>query len=152
MTRMLLALFLGGASTACALAAVGGMVYAGHPELMWALKCFAAWGFVAGLACGGLHLRAHGAPVHATPALSTQALHSLVRAAEASARAERQAMRARAGSAADRRVAPATTDPVAAMTPATSSAAAASTAPALPSAAPAPQTAREEERDTADAS
>lgn len=103
MTRTLLALLLGGASTACGLAAVGGVLYAGHPQLLWALQCFAGWGFAAGLVCGGLHLRAHGRPVHAPPALSTADLHALVRAAEASAKAERQARGARAGSAADRR-------------------------------------------------
>lgn len=103
MTRTLLALLLGGASAACGLAAVGGVLYAGHPQLHWALQCFAAWGFAAGLVCGGLHLRAHGQPMHASLALSTAELRSLVRAAEASAKAERQARGARAGSAADRR-------------------------------------------------
>jgi hypothetical protein len=110
MTRTLLALMLGGASTASALAAVGGVLYAGHPQLLWVLQCFAGWGFAAGLVCGVLHLRAHGRPVHAPPALSTSELHSLVRAAEASAKAERQARGARAGSAADRRAAPAPAD------------------------------------------
>jgi hypothetical protein len=91
MTRLLLALVLGGASTACALAAVGLVLYAGHPQQAWALQCFAAWGFAAGLVCGGLHLRAQGRPVQAPPALSAQELHGLVRAAEASARAAGQA-------------------------------------------------------------
>lgn len=111
MTRTLLALLLGGASTACALAAVGGVLYAGHPQLLWALQCFAGWGFAAGLVCGGLHLRAHGQPVHAPPALSAAELHGLVRAAEASAKAERQARGARTGTAADRRGAPAAVVP-----------------------------------------
>lgn len=106
MPRLLLALALGGASTACALAAVGGVLYAGHPQLPWALQCFAAWGFAAGLVCGGLHLRAHGRPVHAPPAMAAPDLHALVRAAEAGARAERQARGARPGSAADRRAVP----------------------------------------------
>lgn len=136
MTRTLLALALGGASTACALAAVGGVLYAGHPQLAWALQCFAAWGFAAGLACGGLHLVAHGQPVQAPPALSAQDLHTLVRAAEAGAKAERQARAPRAGHAADRGPLPG---------PATQTAA----APALPAgqqavAAAAPRAVRDE--------
>lgn len=104
--RLLLALALGGASTACALAAVGGVLYAGHPQQAWALQCFAAWGFAAGLVCGGLHLHAHGQPAHSPQRMATQELQALVRAAEAGARAERQAGRTRPGSAADRRPAP----------------------------------------------
>lgn len=106
MTRLLLALMLGGASTACALAAVGGVLYAGHPQLAWALQCFAGWGFAAGLVCGGLHLRAHGQPVHSPLRMTTHELQVLVRATEASARAERQASRARTGNAADRQAVP----------------------------------------------
>lgn len=111
MTRTLLALLLGGASSACALAAVGGVLYAGHAQLLWALQCFAAWGFAAGVACGGLHLQAHGRPVHAPPALSAVELHGLVRAAEASAKAERQARGSRPGSPADRRTEPGSAAP-----------------------------------------
>lgn len=136
MTRTLLALLLGGASTACALAAAGGVLYAGHPQLLLAMQCFAAWGFAAGLVCGGLHLHAHGRPVHAPPPLSTAELHSLVRAAEASAKAERQARSPRAGSAADRRGAPAVQAPGVALAPAR---------------APAPAPARQAVPDDADA-
>lgn len=119
MPRLFLALALGGTSTACALAAVGGVLYAGHPQLPWVLQCFAAFGFGAGLVCGGLHLRAHGRPVHAPPALSAHDLHALVRAAEAGAKAERQARGARPGSAADRRPVPeAVTAPALASAPA----------------------------------
>lgn len=118
MSRVLLALMLGGAGTACAFAALGLALYAGHPQQLWALQCFAAWGAAAGLACGGLHLRAHGRPAHAAPALPPQDLHSLVRAAEAGARAERLARDSRPGSAADRRAPPAA-DAVAATAAAT---------------------------------
>jgi hypothetical protein len=153
---MLLALVLSGASTACALAAVGGVLYANHPELSWALKCFAAWGFVAGLGCGGLHLRAHGAPVQSQPSLSTHALHTLVRAAEASARAERKALRARVATTADQRARTELAALVALVTPVQPAVSAGRAAPepsASPVAqvtapAPAPHTATEEERDT----
>ena len=99
MLRLVLALLMGGASTACALAAVGWTLYAQHPQALLAAQCFAAWGFVAGLACGALHLHAHGRPAHAPPALPADELAGLVRAAIARAAAERQA---RPGSAADR--------------------------------------------------
>ncbi|MBP7666180.1 MAG: hypothetical protein KA774_04985 [Burkholderiaceae bacterium] len=100
MLKLALALCMGGASTACALAAVGWTLYAGHPDAVWVAQCFAAWGFVAGLACGGLHLYAHGRPAPAPAALPPDAMASLVRATLARAAAERQA---RPGSAADRR-------------------------------------------------
>ena len=111
MLKLALALCMGGASTACALAAVGWTLYAGHPDAVWVAQCFAAWGFVAGLACGGLHLYAHGRPAPAPAALPPDAMASLVRATLARAVAERQA---RPGSAADRRPAtePATATPV----------------------------------------
>ena len=108
MLKLALALALGGASTACALAALGWTLYAGHPDAVWVAQCFAAWGFVAGLACGGLHLHAHGRPAPAPAALPPDALASLVRATLARAAAERQA---RPGSAADRRPATPTTTP-----------------------------------------
>jgi hypothetical protein len=108
MLKLALALAMGGASTACALAAVGWTLYAGHPEAVWVAQCFAAWGFVAGLACGGLHLYAHGRPAPAPAALPPDALASLVRATLAKAAAERQA---RPGSAADRRPATPTATP-----------------------------------------
>jgi hypothetical protein len=108
MLKLALALGMSGASTACALAAVGWTLYAGHPDAVWVAQCFAAWGFVAGLACGGLHLHAHGRPAPAPAALPPDALASLVRATLARAASERQA---RPGSAADRRPATPTTSP-----------------------------------------
>lgn len=100
MLRLLLALLLGGASAACALAAVGWTLYAHSPHVVWVAQCFAAWGFAAGLACGALQLQFHGRPAQAPAALPPDELAGLVRAALASAAAERQA---RPGSAADRR-------------------------------------------------
>ncbi len=100
MLRLLLALLMGGASAACALAAVGWTLYAHSPHVAWVAQCFAAWGFAAGLACGALHLQFHGRPAQAPAALPPDELAGLVRAALASAAAERQA---RPGSAADRR-------------------------------------------------
>ncbi len=104
MLRLLVALGMGGASSACALAAVGWTLYAGHPQATWVAQCFAAWGFLAGLACGGLHLHFHGRPAPAPAPLPPEALAGLVRATLARAAAERDA---RPGSAADRRPAPA---------------------------------------------
>ena len=103
MLRLLLALLLGAASAACALAAVGWALYAHSPNVAWVAQCFAGFGFVAGLLCGGLHLHFHGRPAQAAAALPPAALASLVRATLASAAAERQA---RPGNAADRRPAP----------------------------------------------
>ena len=100
MLRLLLALLMGGASSACALAAVGWTLYAASPQVLWVAQCFAAWGFAAGLACGALHLHWHGRPPQAQAALPGDELARLVRAAMAGAAAERQA---RPGSAADRR-------------------------------------------------
>lgn len=106
MLRLLLALALGGASSACALAAVGWVLYAQSPALAWVVQVFAGFGFLAGLGCGALHLFFQGRPAPAPAALSSAALNDLVRATLASAAAERQA---RPGSAADRRpAAPAT--------------------------------------------
>nr|MDH4389841.1 hypothetical protein [Aquabacterium sp.] len=99
MLRLLLALAMGGASSACALAAVGWALYAASPALPWVVQVFAAWGFLAGLGCGALHLYFQGRPAPAPAALSSEALGHLVRATLASAAAERQA---RPGSAADR--------------------------------------------------
>jgi len=109
MLKLALALCMGGASTACALAAVGWTLYAGHPDAVWVAQCFAAWGFVAGLACGGLHLYAHGRPAPAPAALPPDAMASLVRATLARAAAERQA---RPGSAGQGGTEPATATPV----------------------------------------
>jgi hypothetical protein len=100
MLRLLLALAMGGASSACALAAVGWALYAQSPALVWVVQVFAAYGFAAGLACGALQLHFQGRPAAAPAALPADALAALVRAAMASAAAERQA---RPGSAADRR-------------------------------------------------
>ncbi len=108
MLRLLLALLMGGASSACALAAVGWTLYAHSPHVLWVAQCFAAWGFAAGLACGALHLHWYGQPAPAQPALQPDALARLVRAAMASAAAERQA---RPGTAADRRPATAVAMP-----------------------------------------
>ena len=54
MLRLLLALAMGGASGACALAAVGWALYGQSPGLVSAVQIFAACGFLAGLACGGV--------------------------------------------------------------------------------------------------
>ena len=96
MLRLAFALLMGGASTACALAAVGWTLYAQHPQALWAAQCFAAWGFGAGLACGVLHLRAHGRPVHAPPTMPAEELAGLVRAALARARRPAHALPPRA--------------------------------------------------------
>lgn len=108
MLRLLMILAMGGGSAACGLAAIGLVVYAGHPEVTWVAQCFAAWGFLAGLACGGLHLHFHGRPTPAPAALPPEALAGLVRATLARAAAERQG---RPGTAADRRPAPVVTAP-----------------------------------------
>ena len=110
MLRLLLALALGSASAACAFAAVGWSLYAQHPAAAFAAACFAAWGALAGLACGGLHLHLHGRPAPAPAPLPPDALASLVRATLARAAAERLA---RPGSAADRRPAAVAQAPVA---------------------------------------
>ena len=115
MLRLLLALALGGASSACALAAVGWVLYAQSPALAWVVQVFAAFGFLAGLGCGALHLFFQGRPASAPAALSSVALNDLVRAMLASAAAERQA---RPGSAADRRPAAPATAPAAPPAPA----------------------------------
>lgn len=100
MLKPLLMLLLGAASTACALAALGWSLYARHPQAVWVAQCFAAWGFLAGLACGALQWRAQGQPAQVPAALPPDALAEMVRATLAKAAAERQA---RPGSAADRR-------------------------------------------------
>ncbi len=138
MLRLLLALAMGGASGACALAAVGWSLYGQSPAAVSAVQIFAAYGCLAGLACGALHLHFQGQPAAAPAALSSEALASLVRATLASAAAQRQA---RPGSAADRHpaawpaVAPATTSaaplpPAVAPTPARAAAPAAAGAQA----------------------
>lgn len=99
MLKLVGMLVLGGASTACAFAAVGATLYAHSPAVAWVAQCFAAFGFAAGLACGGLQLHFHGRPAHAPAALAPDELAGLVRAAVASAAAMRAA---RPGSAADR--------------------------------------------------
>ena len=99
MLKLVWVLVLGGASTACAFAAVGATLYAHSPAVAWVAQCFAAFGFAAGLACGGLQLHVHGRPAHAPAALAPDELAGLVRAAVASAAAMRPA---RPGSAADR--------------------------------------------------
>ena len=108
MLRLALAMAMGAASAACAFAAVGWTLYADHPQALWAAQCFGAWGALAGLACGALHLQAHGRPAHAPPALPADELAGLVRAAIARAAAERQA---RPGNAADRVPAAVAADP-----------------------------------------
>ena len=100
MLKLVWMLVLGGASAACGFAAVGATLYAHSPAVAWAAQCFAAFGFITGLACGGLHLHFHGRPAQAPAALAPDELAGLVRAALASAAAERQA---RSGSAGDRR-------------------------------------------------
>ena len=100
MLRLCLALVMGGASTACLLAAFGWMLYAGHPDAPRAAQIFAGWGFLSGLAFGGLHLYFHGQPAPTPAGLPADALASLVRATLDRAAAERLS---RPGSAADRR-------------------------------------------------
>lgn len=116
MLRLLLALAMGGASTACALAAVGGVLYARHPAVDWVVQVFAAWGLLAGLVCGALHVFFQGQPAPAPAALSSKALNVLVRDTLALAAAEREA---RPGSAADRRPAAAASAPITITTPST---------------------------------
>ena len=106
MLKLLLALLMGAGSSACALAAVGWTLYAHSPHVVWVAQSFGAWGFAAGLVCGALHLRWHRRPTQAPAALAAHELARLLRAAMASAAAERQA---RPGTAADRRPAPAVT-------------------------------------------
>jgi len=133
MSRLLLALLMGAASTACAFAALGWTLYAAQPQAAWVAQCFGAWGALAGLGCGLLHLHAHGRPAQAPAALPPDEIAGLVRAALASAVAERSA---RPGSAADRRPAgdaPAPLAPAAAV-----AAAAAAVQPAAVAAAGAP--------------
>jgi len=115
MLKLLLALLMGAASTACAFAAVGWTLYAAHQQAVWVAQCFAAWGLAAGLGCGLLHLQAHGRPAQAPAALPPDELAGMVRAALASATAERSA---RTGTAADRRPAAGPATPVTAPAPA----------------------------------
>jgi hypothetical protein len=104
MKRLSMSLLLGGASSACGFAALGVALYADSPALSEVAGLFAGIGFVAGLACGGLHARL-GSPQAPEPAaLPPEALAHMVRATLASASAERQP---RSGSAADRRPTPA---------------------------------------------
>ncbi len=125
MLKLVWMLVLGGASAACGFAAVGATLYAHSPAVAWAAQCFAAFGFITGLACGGLHLHFHGRPAQAPAALAPDELAGLVRAALASAAAERQA---RPGSAADRSPA----SDAAATTPAATRATATHVQPAPP--------------------
>ncbi len=136
MLRLLLAFAMGGASSACALAAVGWVLYAQSPAVAWVVQVFAACGFVAGLACGALHLHFQRQPAPAPAALPSEALASLVRATLASAATERQA---RPGSAADRRPAALVTTTAPPLPP---SAPTAPQAPTAPPAPPAPGTPR----------
>ena len=104
MKRLWMNLLLGGASSACGFAALGVALYADSPTLSHVAGLFAGIGFVAGLACGGLHAWLDGPQVPEAAALPSEALAHMVRAALASASAERQP---RSGSAADRRPTPA---------------------------------------------
>ena len=99
MLKLAWALLLGGASTACALAALGLALYAPGPQAVQAAQWFAAFGFAAGLVCGGLHRVFRGPELVRQAPLPPEALAGLVRSMLASAAAERQA---RPGSAADR--------------------------------------------------
>lgn len=139
MLRLMLALALGGASSACALAAVAWVVYGQSPAVVSAVQIFAAYGLLAGLACGALHLHFQGRPAAAPAALSSAALASLVRATLASAAAQRAPL---PGSAADQH-------PDAAPVLATGSTTAA--APLPPVAAPAPAPAHPLAAETANA-
>lgn len=136
MLRLALALAMGSASGACALAAVGWSLYGQSPAVVSAVQIFAAYGGLAGLVCGALHLHFQGQPAAAPAALSSDALARLVRSTLATAAAQRQA---RPGSAADRRPAavpatvPATPEPAplpAAVVPAPALASAPTPAPA----------------------
>lgn len=123
MLRLVLAMAMGGASCACALAAVGWVLYAHSPAVVWVVQVFAALGFAAGLVCGALHLYFQGRPAPVPAALSSEAWIAMLRATQASAAAERAALR---GSAADRCATAPTTVPT--------------TAPAtMPGTPPAPQ-------------
>lgn len=127
MLRLVLAMAMGGASCACALAAVGWVLYAHSPAVVWVVQVFAALGFVAGLVCGALHLYFQGKPAPVPAALSSEAWNAMLRATQASAAAERAALR---GGAADRCATPPTTAPTTAP----------ATAPAtMPGTPPAPQ-------------
>lgn len=130
MLRLVLALAMGGASGACAVAAFGWVLYGQNAAPVPAVQIFAAYGFLSGLACGALHLHFQGRPAAAPEPLSSEALAALVRATLASAAAERQA---RPGSAADRR--PVAPPAIAAGT------AAPAPAPLPPASIPAPATA-----------
>lgn len=104
MLRLAAHLLLGGASSACGFAAVAVALYAGSPAQVSAVALLAGFGFVTGLACGGLHAVIDGLPAQPAAAMPPAAVASLVRATLASAVAERAS---RAGSAADRRPTPA---------------------------------------------
>jgi hypothetical protein len=139
MKRLALAMTMGGASLACGFAGVGFALYAQTSNALPAAWLFAGFGLVAGLVCGGLHLVFDGIQVHERAALPAEALAAMVRAAVASAVAERAA---RPGSAADRRPTPAV--PAAAPEPALSAAAvepmtAASASPSKPVVAARPE-------------
>ncbi len=96
--RWLTPVVLGGASAACAYAAVGVALYAQGPSLV-AAWLFAAVGMVAGLICAGLQIVFGDVPAAQQPRLSSEALTVLVRSTLANAAANRPA---RSGSAADR--------------------------------------------------
>ena len=100
MLRLVANLMLGGASSACGFAAVAVALYGGGPAQASAVALFAGFGFVTGLACGGLHAVIDGPPAQPAAAMPPKALASLVRATLARAVAERAP---RAGSAADHR-------------------------------------------------
>ncbi len=104
MLRLVANLMLGGASSACGFAAVAVALYGGGPAQASAVALFAGFGFVTGLACGGLHAVIDGPPAQPAAAMPPKALASLVRATLARAVAERAP---RAGSAADRQPTPA---------------------------------------------
>lgn len=131
MKRLALTMFMGGASAACGMAAVGLALYAQGPSAMAAAQLFGAVGFVVGLVCSGLHLARHDQTALSPATLPPEALAGLVRATLANAAAERAP---RAGSAADRRPEPAQ-GPRAATTVATTSTPT-STPTAAPTAAP----------------
>lgn len=103
MIKPLLMVLLGGASMACAFAAMGVALYAHGPSAAAALL-FGSMGALAGLLCAVLQWVFDGLPVPQRAALPAEALARLVRATLASAASERPA---RPGSAADPRPAPA---------------------------------------------
>lgn len=89
MLRLGLTLLLGGASSACGLAALGLLLYGQGPFGFAAAQLFAAVGFVSGLFCGGLHQLMNRRQRLHSAVLPPDALAGLVRATVAGMAASR---------------------------------------------------------------